>query len=389
MSAVITIMRKEWLDLVRDRRTVFIAIVMGALLAPALVIGINIFAAEKQSERYEALLEVPVVNAEAAPNLVVWLNQRNVKVVPAPDNIEAAIRSQDVELVVVIREDFADQWYAQERAMVDVFFDSSRESARVARSRVAGLLSDYSGTVGRVRMLARGIDPGSASALQVVAQDLATQKSRAGQALAFLPYFLILTAFLGGAYFVVDTTAGERERESLESLLLVPVPASHIMLGKVAAAVLFAITMITVALVAFKISFEFAPNLLKEMTLGWGSVFLILVVLAPVAVLGVALLTLLSANAKSVKEAQSYMSMLMLLPVLPTLVLMINPVKTETWMYAVPFLSQNQLVMAVLRGEGLSSLEVAVYLVSQITLACVILFAAAKLYASERMALGR
>jgi sodium transport system permease protein len=194
---------------------------------------------------------------------------------------------------------------------------------------------------------------------------------------------------LGGAYFVIDTTAGERERESLESLLLVPVPASHIMLGKVFAAVLFAITMISVALVAFKISFEFAPNLLKEMSIGWGSVFMILLFLAPVAVLGVALLTLLSANAKSVKEAQSYMSMLMLLPVLPTLVLMINPVKTETWMYAVPFLSQNQLVMAVLRGEALSALEVSVYLLSQVSLVCVILFAAAKLYASERMALGR
>jgi len=83
------------------------------------------------------------------------------------------------------------------------------------------------------------------------------------------------------------------------------------------------------------------------------------------------------------------MSMLMLLPVLPTLVLMINPVKTETWMYAVPFLSQNQLVMAVLRGEALSALEVSVYLLSQVSLVCVILFAAAKLYASERMALGR
>jgi len=153
--------------------------------------------------------------------------------------------------------------------------------------------------------------------------------------------------------------------------------------------VLFAITMISVALVAFKISFEFAPNLLKEMSIGWGSVFMILLFLAPVAVLGVALLTLLSANAKSVKEAQSYMSMLMLLPVLPTLVLMINPVKTETWMYAVPFLSQNQLVMAVLRGEALSALEVSVYLLSQVSLVCVILFAAAKLYASERMALGR
>ncbi len=389
MSLILTVMRKEWRDLMRDRRTVLIGLAMGALLAPALIIGMNAYAAEKRTKQMESVLKLPVVGAELAPNLVTWLEQRDIEVIDPPVDIDGAIKAQDHEVILEITSDYPERWYAQENARVNVYYDGSRESARVARARVDGLLSQYSSQMGRMRMLSRGVDPGSASALLIVRNDLATEASRAGQALLFLPYFLILTAFLGGAYFVIDVTAGERERESLESLLLVPAPAWQIMLGKVIACLGFGLMMISVALLAFKLSFSFAPNLIVEMKLSWLATGAIALSLIPIALIGVALLTLLAANAKTVKEAQSYMSVLTLLPIIPTFALMINPIKTQVWMYTVPFVSQNQLIMAILRGEAIGALELAVYVSSQLAIAVLILSIAAWRYSSERMALGR
>ena len=389
MSLILTVMRKEWRDLMRDRRTVLIGLAMGALLAPALIIGMNAYAAEKRTKQMESVLKLPVVGTEWAPNLVTWLEQRNVEVVDAPAEISSAINEQEHEVILEITPDYQEHWYLQQNARVNVYYDSSRESARVARARVDGLLNQYSSQMGRLRMLSRGVDPGSASALLIVRNDLATEASRAGQALLFLPYFLILTAFLGGAYFVIDVTAGERERESLESLLLVPAPAWQIMLGKVMACLGFGLMMISVALLAFKLSFSFAPNLIVEMKLSWMATGGIALSLIPIALIGVALLTLLAANAKTVKEAQSYMSVLTLLPIIPTFALMINPVKTQLWMYAVPFVSQNQLIMAILRGEAVGWSELVVYASSQLAIATLILSLAAWRYSSERMALGR
>ena len=88
----------------------------------------------------------------------------------------------------------------------------------------------------------------------------------------------------------------------------------------------------------------------------------LLLVLLPMVLIGTALLTLIAAGAKSVKEAQSYMSVLMLLPMIPTIMLMVNPVKNQLWMFAVPFLAQNQMILKLVRSEAIPMQEWAVYL---------------------------
>ena len=136
MNLILTVMRKEWRDLMRDRRTVLIGLAMGALLAPALIIGMNAYAAEKRTKQLESVLKLPVAGAEFAPNLVTWLEQRNVDVVDPPADIAEAIKTQEHEVILEITEDYPAQWYAQENARVNVYYDSSRESARVARARI-------------------------------------------------------------------------------------------------------------------------------------------------------------------------------------------------------------------------------------------------------------
>ena len=235
---------------------------------------------------------------------------------------------------------------------------------------------------------ARGISPTTAQPLRVSDRDLATPEARRGQALAFLPYILILTTFIGGAYLVIDATAGERERNSLEPLLATPAARSTIMSGKIVAACTFGLISLVLTLLMFKLSFQFAPSLGIKLDVSWWAIARILLVLVPMVMIGTCLLTLIAAGSKSVKEAQSYMSVLMLVPMLPTIILMVNPVKNQLWMMTVPFLAQNQMILKLVRSETITNNEWAAYLAAGFAAALVLWWLAARRYLDERLAIS-
>ncbi|GAB3003081.1 sodium ABC transporter permease [Arenimonas maotaiensis] len=387
MNALITVMRKELLDLFRDRKTIAISLAF-TLLAPLLILGMAKLANNRMSTQLEKPLELPVIGAERAPNLINWLSGRNVLIKPAPANPEGEIAAQNVEVILSIPADYAEKWRAGEPAPVEVISDSSRDDARIPTERLNALLDNYSRSAGALRLLARGVSPSAGQAVLVERKDLATPESRIGQALAFLPYLLILSGFLGGAYLVIDATAGERERQSLEPLLATPAARGAIMSGKIAAACVFGMFSLVLTLLAFKGSFVVAGAMGLKLGMGWAAVGQILVVLLPIVLIGTCLLTLIAAGAKSVKEAQSYMSALMMLPIIPTVVLMVNPIKNQLWQFAVPFLSQNQLILKIVRSESVSSAEWAVYLAAGFGLGAVLWWLAARRYHDEKLAVS-
>ena len=215
----------------------------------------------------------------------------------------------------------------------------------------------YGQQVGALRLLARGMNPSVAAPLAVAHKDLSTPEARRGMVMAFLPYLLILSAFIGGAYLIIDATAGERERQSLEPLAR---NARASRRGGDAARsrrrAWSARASLLLTLLAFKTGARSrrASGADGREHAGDRKMLLILV---PMLFIGTSLLTFIAAGAKSVKEAQSYMSVLMLLPMIPTIALMVSPVKNQLWMFAVPFLAQNQMLMKVVRGETMEPMQ--------------------------------
>ena len=388
MNAMIAVMKKELLDLFRDRKTVAISLLMGPLLFPALILGLGKLASNRVSTQLEKPLELPVIGAEHAPNLVHWLSGRNVVIKPAPANPEGEIAAQNVEVILMIPADYAEKWRSSEPAPVEIWHDSSREDARIPADRVSELLTAYGRTTGALRLLSRGVSPTAAQAVRVERKDLATPESRIGQALAFLPYLLILSGFLGGAYLVIDATAGERERQSLEPLLATPAARGMIMSGKILAACAFGMLTLLLTLLSFKAAFLLAPSLGIKLSLSWLQIAQMLLVLVPIVLIGTGLLTVIAAGAKSVKEAQSYMSILMMLPILPTVILMVNPMKNALWQFAVPFLAQNQMILKIVRSESIGATEWGVYLACGFGMGAVLWWIAARRYHNEKLAVS-
>jgi sodium transport system permease protein len=330
---------------------------------------------------------VPVVGASNAPNLVAWLQGQNIVVEPAPANPDDEIRSQREDVILRIDGKFGEQWRGSMPAVVEVLHDSSRQDAEIPVERLQKLLEAYGQNVGALRLVARGVSPTTAAPLRISDRDLATPEARRGAALAFLPYMLILFSFLGGSYLVIDSTAGERERNSLEPLLATPAKRATIMSGKILAACTMGVISIVLTLAAFKLSFQFQSFGIKLDVSLWNTVR-ILFVLLPMIMIGTCLLTLIAAGVKSVKEAQSYMSVLMLLPLLPTMILLVNPVKNQLWMLTVPFLAQNQMILKLVRGEAITMTEWAAYFAAGFGAGLVLWWLAARRYHQERLAIS-
>lgn len=384
-----SVLRKELRDISRDRRTLALALLLGPLLYPVLMIGIGKLAESRAKTQLDQVLDVPTIGIERAPNLVAFLATQGIKATAAPADLDAAIASQEVDVGLRIDANYAKDWREGRPALVEVVQDSTRRNTDIPSARVRAALSVYRDQVGALRLLARGIDPSVTRALNVGSRDLATEDAKRGLMLsAILPYLLILMSFLGGAYLIMDATAGERERQSLEPLLATPARRGAIVSGKIAAACVLGLTSLLLTLLAFKLSAQMAGGTAKMMDVRFAAIGRMLLILLPMLFIGTTLLTYLSAAAKSMKEAQSHMTWLMLLPMLPTIALAVNPIKTQSWQFAVPFLAQNQLLLKVIRGEAITAQVWTIYLAAGFGVAALLWFAAVRRYHQERLAIS-
>jgi sodium transport system permease protein len=387
MSGLGIVFRKEVFENLRDRRAVFNSVLLGPILFPILFLGLAWFGTTAQQERAEKPLEVPVVGAENAPNLVTFLDQNGMIVLPAPDDPEGEVRRQQVPVVIRIPESFADEWKEGVPAAVEVIADPSRRESETPMRRVKQLLNAYSRQIGLLRLQLRGVSPQLAYPVMIRDVDMSTPKSRALLAMIFLPYILMITAFTGGMHLAIDTTAGEKERRSLEPLLITPVPRWQIMTGKMLATTIFAFTSLVLTLLAFKFALPRMPidTLGIDLELSFRAVVDILIVIAPVAIVAAALLTLLASFAKSFREAQSYMGLVILIPLIPSILFMANPVKPELWMMPIPMFSQNLLIGEIVRGETVSATSLWLSMGGTLSIGLLLALVAATLYNRPRL----
>lgn len=389
-TAMLTVMRKEWLDFFRDRRTFLLSLLVAPLLYPLIFLGIGKLSQMRAETQLEKTLSVPVVGMERAPNLVKFLASYGIDAKPAPADIEARVRAQQEDLALAIDADFAKDWHAGKPAKIDIITDTTRRNGDVKVARVNKVLEGYGNGVGAMRLLIRGINPGIATPLHVGTRDMATPEAKNSQFMSILlPLLLTIFAFIGGAHLAMDTTAGERERQSLEPLLATPASRAALVGGKMLAATMLGLASMLLILVSFKISATLASGMAKQMDVSFLAMGKLLLTLLPLVLIGTALITALAAGAKSMKEAQSHIMWLMMLPMLPAYGLMAYPLKdTAAWQYAVPFLSQNQLIQKITRGEAASMEQWGLYLASSLALAAALWALAVWRYRQEKLAIS-
>lgn len=388
--AFLTVFLKEVKENLRDRRTLISAFLTGPLLGPVIFVMLINVTLNRELDKAEKQLPVPVIGAEYAPNLLDALRAGGVVPGAAVADPAQAVRKQDADVVLRIASNYGKAWRKGEPVQVELFYDSSQRDANTSVERVTRLVESYARQQGAMRLVARGMSPSAAWPLQVAKRDQATPQSRAVLMFAMLPYFFVITIFMGGMYLAIDLTAGERERQSLEPLFANPVPRWKILCGKLAAIGVFSTTSLLISLLAFAVVGQFIPaeKIGMELDLGARFAAYVLLLMLPLVLLLSALQSMVAAFAKSYREAQTYLSLLMLVPIIPSLLLSFMPIKAQAWMYAIPLLGQNLGIMQLLRGDGVSAEQIGLCLAGSLAAALIAILATIQLYRSERLAIS-
>jgi sodium transport system permease protein len=389
MKASLIVFIKECRESMRDRRVMLNALLLGPILGPVLFVVILRLTINHQLDRAEKPLPVVVIGAELAPNLIDSLKQQGLEVLPPVADVESAVRSQSIDLALRITKNYATDWQAGRPAMVELIYDSSAREVSSQADRLRGMLESYSRRNGVMRLLVRGLAPTLIAPVVVATRDQATPQGRGALLFAMLPYFLVLSALVGGMWLAIDSTAGERERQSLEPLLINPVRRDAILLGKMYATTAFSLTSLALSLVAFVIAGWFLPANKLGMTfnLSPAVIMTILPVMVPLVLLLVNLQILVTSMAKSAREAQTYLGLLQLVPIIPSVIMSVLPIKAQTWMYTVPLMSQQLSVTKLLRGESLPVQPVALGFLITLMAAVIAFWFCKRNYDSERLAI--
>ncbi len=383
------VLRKELTDGIRDRRSIISALVPLAFIPLLLFFGLETVA--DQFER-ELEIDVPIVGADHARPLVEWLDrQAGIETKEGPAEPRTAVSEGDVGFVLVITEDFAERFSKSKTAEVQIVVDGSDGRADRASGRIRNLIRAYSRMVGNQRLIVRGVSPEVIEPVQVDTLDLQSGRERAATVLIALPVVLLMAGFVGGLQIAIDSTAGERERGSLERLLVNPVPRPWIVLGKWLAAVTFSWASVGLVILSLWVVLEHSPLQRIGLRLDVGPYEIVgLVSLAlPLCPAVVALEMAVATLARSYKEAQSYVSFLMLLPMVPILMTMDAPPDPELWNLFVPVLGQLVLMNELLEGQALTSGPFVMAAAVSIATAVALLLVTARLFRSERIIFGR
>lgn len=387
-SAMAVVFRKELLDGVRDRRAL-LSTLLFPLLGPLLIALTFTTVADREREAGE--VELPVLGSERAPALIDFLGQHGVSVVDAPPDPVAAVKAGEVDFVLEIEDSFAERFAKSRSAPVRFVVDGTRDEARAGARKVEGLIGAWSKQTATLRLLGRGIDPQVAEPIEFVEVEVASAQQLAAKVLSFLPMFVIMAAFIGGMQIAVDATAGERERGSLEPLLVNPVPREAIVIGKWLASIVFAAGAVLLTLGGSLAAIAYAPleDLGLNITLDAGLVLGIAAATVPMGFLASGLQLLVATFARSFKEAQSYLSLLMLFPLIPSFVASLWELGDAAWMIPVPALGQQVLLDRVLGGEqvGLGAFLVAGASALIVGFACAVI--TARLFRRESIIFGR
>lgn len=387
MNRFLTVLRKEIKDSARDRRALMAAM-LPAIFGPLLMVFLFSSVAKTRSEAED--LTLPVIGRDNASDLIRYLEENDIVIETFEGNPKTEIQAKNKAVILAVPGDYGEKFSAFEPAEVQLFADNSLDKSRLASRRIQALISNYSARIGALRLIVRGVNPTVASPVRLETRDFSTHEARASKILGSLQMLLLMAAFFGGAPFAIDTTAGERERNSLEPLLVHPVTSLQIMSGKWITVVLYGLLASLIVVISTATALEYASlealGVDPKLTLGMQvSTFLLLV---PMALLASSAQMLASLFAKTFKEAQTYLGMLTLAPALPVMFVMFKDLKTASWMYLVPLLSQQQLLTSVMRGEGTNPLDSLTAAVVTTAVALGIFAVLTRLLRSERVVYG-
>jgi sodium transport system permease protein len=372
-----SLLRKELLDAVRDKRSVMAGLYY-AFFTPVLLAVVLTAVINKATNPED--IEITITNGIEASNLVNYLSDRGISQGDDPDKLK------NIELV--ISTDFSKQLNRAEPAEVTLIADQSEDSLRTAIARIKRALGSYSSEMVSLRLISRGINPNIINPVKVHIQDQATAVSKGGQIMGVMTMLMILSVFVAGMNLAIDTSAGERERNSLALLLSHPVSVLQLVMSKTVAVSIFGMLGLILTIIVSKFVYPFVPWQELGFSVDISGSFVLGALLAgfSVAIFAASMQLFVSFMAKSFKEAQTYISFVMFVPIAMSYAATLDfAVEELRW---APVSGQLQALVDLAKGKEIPLLQLAVSCLSTLIISLALIFGMERLLKSEKIVFG-
>jgi sodium transport system permease protein len=374
VNDTLIVFRKELREIARDRRTL-IAIGLAALATPVVLFVISQVTVKTATQTYTV-----GYNGQIPGGLDILLESTGLKLLQVDDPASAAKRQVDVGL-------------AFSSSGVDEYFDPTRQSAQIADIRVQTVLGRYDAAKIAATLQEKGVDPSILDPLPFRAHPLSSPTKAAGNSFLsfFLPYILITMSLTGGLSAALDSSAGERERKTLESLLLTPASRTQVLVGKTLAVGAISLTAAILSIGSMLIALSrisFSPGggetehvsltPLAAMVMVWLAVLLA----ASFSSVTIALGTL----ARNFRQGQAYATPLYFVTIFPaSIVLFIPDFNPGLGYYLIPILNAVLVLRDAIVHDTLAWGALLVTSASLLATGAVCFYAALRLFTREAL----
>ena len=360
MNIIFSIFKKELIDVLRDRRTLFFMVVIPVVVMPVIIFISLKFQEYQNKKSEEKILNIALVNESEDTKIRDYiLNQKGVNLIENidADSLEAGIKSDSLQGGLYIGRDFLEKISTNQIGAVDIYFKSSNLMSK-AKRRINNALEQYKNEIVADRLSQFNIDKGLLEPIEIINRDMSTKKETLGKAIGgLIPYMLVMFIFLGAMYPAIDLGAGEKERGSLETLLSSPATKFEITMGKLMVVSLTGLAsgLISVIGISFPLYFlDNIPDQIKSTVLEIISPFMIVSIvflMIPIAIFFASMLLSISFYARSFKEAQSLMGPLNIAVFIPLMLTLGPGIEIDHVTALIPLVNVGLLTKEILAGS--------------------------------------
>ncbi|HEY4361936.1 MAG TPA: ABC transporter permease [Bryobacteraceae bacterium] len=383
------IFQREMLDMVRDRRALISMVVVPLFVFPLLISVMTRIIPRIQEKSQTEAKSASIAVHVTTPGLRPALEQAGMKVVEA-DDLKAAVLNKTVSAGV--------EETPGTPPAIQIYMDNANTTSTATGDRIREVLLDARNKQVRESLKSSGLDPQILTPYTVVRTNIAGDKKMSGAAWgSMLGYVLLLLMFTGGMYPVIDMTAGEKERKTIEAFLASPARRSEIVLGKTLAAAIA--TLATAALTLGSLVYSVKNNASKlqggagsanagqimgTIPLDAHSLALITAALVPMALFAASVMFAIALIARSYKEAQTYLMPLVFVVIFPALLGGLPGLEFSHALYLIPIFNTSQIIHGVLLGD-VNMVNYGITLAANLVYAGIAFFLATRMFQDERV----
>ena len=349
LNVILTVLRKEMTDLLRDRRTLLSMVVLPVVVFPLIFGAMGRFMGEAEKKAEAEATTVAVVRGAVPPVFDAVIARSGLRMVEVED-VAAAVEKKQTATGMTVSAD---------GKLITVFAEGTRQASGIAADKLRTAVNEYRDAVVLEKLKAASLDGSVLKPFTVKRQNVASERKMGGFVLgSMLGYIVILLMFSGGMYPAIDMAAGEKERKTLEALIASPARRTDIVLGKILACVTatYATALLTTG--SLFLSLKRGGLEMKGMEKMMGNVptdpqtiGLMLLTLLPVAVMAGALMLSIALMARGFKEAQSYLTPLIMVVIFPSLLGGLPGMELTPVLSLIPIFNSSQLLKAILQGD--------------------------------------